>query len=111
MPLVLSSSSWMWRSTSIPRDFLTFQKVMKDGDKLFLVRTSIVNDELKAPVKKYVRGDMIFQAFMCEAVAEGTKLTFLCHADPCGNVPSMIYNVAAINQGYSALRAKKALEK
>ena len=39
-----------------------------------------------------------------------TQLTFLCHADPSGNVPAMIYNVAATNQGYSALRAKKALE-
>lgn len=93
------------------RDFLMYQKAFVEGDKCYLVRTSIVNDEIKAPVKKYVRANMFFQAFVSEPCEEGTKLTFLCHADPSGNVPAMIYNVAAINQGYSALRAKQALEK
>jgi hypothetical protein len=64
------------------------------------------------PVAKgAVRGNMVFQAFIVEPDPVGSKLTFLCHAEPNGSVPSAIYNTAATNQGYSALRIKNALEK
>jgi hypothetical protein len=53
---------------------------------------------------------MVFQAFLIEPDAVGTKLTFLCHAEPNGSIPAMVYNAAVTNQGYSALRTKKALE-
>lgn len=93
------------------RDFLMYQKVFKEGDKRYLLRTSIVNDALKPPHKSYVRANMHFQAFVMEPCPDGCKLTFLCHADPSGSVPAMIYNAAASNQGRSALRFKQALEK
>lgn len=92
------------------RDFLMYQKVFTEGDKRYLVRTSIVNDSIKPVDKNYVRANMFFQAFVMEPADGGCKLTFLCHADPSGSIPAMVYNVAAVNQGRSALRFKQALE-
>jgi hypothetical protein len=92
------------------REFLMFQRTYREGDKLYLVRTSVDNDAVVPPAKGTVRGNMVFQAFIVEPDAAGTKLTFLCHAEPNGSIPAMVYNAAVTNQGYSALRAKKALE-
>jgi hypothetical protein len=92
------------------REFLMFQRVFREGDKLFLVRTSVDNEALVPPAKGTVRGNMVFQAFIVEPDPAGSKLTFLCHAEPNGSIPSALYNAAATNQGYSALRFKKALE-
>ena len=92
------------------RDFLMYCKFFRDGDKVSLVRTSIVNDSLVPVNKKYVRANMLFQGFVCEPCPEGTKLTFLAHGDPCGSVPAMVYNAAAVKQGYSAVRIKEQCE-
>ena len=94
------------------RDFLMYCKVFKeDNGMVSIVRTSIVNDGLMPNNKKYVRGNMIFQAYVCEPIENGkTKLTFVVHADPAGSVPAMIYNTAVIKQGYSAVKIKDALE-
>jgi hypothetical protein len=93
------------------RDFLMFTRIFVEGPISYLVRTSIVNDAIAPPKKGLVRGNMFFQAFVVEPDPAGTKLTFVCHADPAGSVPAMIYNTAVNNQGLSALRVKKALEK
>ena len=104
--IVVESSSRLVTS----RDFLMYAKFFRDGDKVSLVRTSVVNDSIVPVNKKYVRANMFFQAFVCEPCEAGTKLTFICHADPCGSVPAMIYNAAALKQGNSALRIKEAVE-
>ena len=94
-----------------PRDFLMYQKMgERDGSK-FLVRTSIDNQEMRPTANGSVRANMFFQCFICEKVDDNnTKLTFICHADPAGSIPAMVYNFAATNQGYSVLRMKKEIE-
>jgi hypothetical protein len=93
------------------RDFLMFQRTFVEGDKSYLVRTSIVNDALAPANPKAVRGTMHFQVFVVAPDGDGASLIFLCHADPAGSIPAAVYNLAVANQGYSALRAKNALEK
>jgi hypothetical protein len=93
------------------RDFLMFERSFVEGSTSYFVRTSVVNDAVVPPKKGLVRGNMFFQAFIVEPDPAGTKLTFVCHADPAGSIPAMIYNTAVNNQGYSVLRVKKALEK
>ena len=93
-----------------PREFLTFQRMIHKDNKIALVRTSIENDEIQKPQKGYVRGNMFFQAFVVEPEGDKSKLTFIVHADPCGKVPSAIYNSAATGQGMSALHIKEEVE-
>ncbi|OHS96393.1 hypothetical protein TRFO_37461 [Tritrichomonas foetus] len=95
-----------------PREFLMYQKLTRRDGKIALIRTSIENDDIQKTAKGNVRGNMHFQAFIAESVNDSTtKLCFVCHADPCGKIPSMVYNSAATNQGYSALRLKRDIEK
>lgn len=76
-----------------PREFLSFQKIAYKDGKIALVRTSIKNKALHGNTKGYVRGKIHFQAFIAEDNGNNTtKLTFLGHADPCGNIPAVLYN-------------------
>lgn len=76
-----------------PREFLSFQKIAYKDGKIALVRTSIKNKALHKNTKGYVRGKIYFQAFIAEDNGDNTtKLTFLGHADPCGNIPAVFYN-------------------
>lgn len=94
-----------------PREFLSFQKIAHRDGKVALVRTSIENEALHGNGKGYVRGKIIFHAFIAEADGDNkTKLTFLGQADPCGSIPAMIYNAVASGQGYKVGAIKKEAE-
>ena len=93
------------------RDFLMYQKSTNKDGLFLLVRTSINNEEMRKVAKGCVRGNMFFQSFICEKTGDNqTKLTFLCHADPSGSIPAMVYNMAATKQGLAALRIKREVE-
>jgi hypothetical protein len=109
-----SHSSVMYISLESPgalisgRDFLLsrfFYRV--SGDRYAWVHTSIVNDALVPPAKGVVRGEMIFQAYVLDAIPEGGKLTFVVHADPKGSVPGWAYNATLLGQGYAAKGIRK----
>lgn len=95
-----------------PREFLTYQKVINRDGKIVLVRTSIDNDELHGVGEGYVRGRLHFQAYIAESIKENkTKLTFIEFADPCGNIPSLLYNTFLINRSFSNVCSiKKEIE-
>ncbi|KAK8839666.1 hypothetical protein M9Y10_032037 [Tritrichomonas musculus] len=94
-----------------PREFLSFQKIAHKDGKVALVRTSIVNEALHGNTKGYVRGNIVFHAFIAEADGDNkTKLTFLGQADPCGSIPAMVYNAIASHQGYKVGSIKKEAE-
>lgn len=96
-----------------PRDYLLFRRhYSRDGKEIY-VHHSISCDEVKAPVSGKVRANMIFQAFIAEAIDENTsKMTFLAHCDPCGSMPAFAFNMAVTKQGYAARGMRNmALEK
>ena len=89
------------------RDFLMYRRVTIKGNRHILLQVSVVNDKIMPPVNKVVRGNMFFQGLIAEKVDDNnTKLTFICHADPAGSIPATVYNMAAMKQGYAALRVR-----
>jgi hypothetical protein len=91
------------------RDFLTYRKHFEENGKHYFMQTSIVNDDIKAPVKGFVRANISFNALIVEQHPKGAKLVFIAHADPCGSVPSMIYNSVSIKQGYTLQKLKDSM--
>jgi hypothetical protein len=91
------------------RDFLIFERIFRDGEKTFLVRKSIVDDSILAPVRGCVRGTLLYQAYVIEPGWCGTQLTFVGDADPRGDVHRVIYDNAMMKQARSVLRAKGVL--
>lgn len=90
------------------RDFLMYRRLYNKDGKYISLNVSIVNDDIMPEQKGRVRAHMHFQAFIMEQInPETVRLTFMCHADPKGSVPAMVYNSAAVGQGYSA---KKILD-
>jgi hypothetical protein len=90
------------------RDFLLSRFFYRVSDSRYAwVHTSIVNDALLPAVKGFVRGEMIFQAYVLDALPDGGKLTFVVHADPKGSVPAWAYNATLLGQGYAAKGIRK----
>ena len=92
------------------RDFLLYRRLYKHEGSIYVLNVSIENDELKPEVKGNVRGNMTFQTFIIEKDPQNPEnhlLSFVVHADPKGSIPIMVYNSAAISQGYTAKSIKK----
>lgn len=88
------------------RSFLLYRHVYNDNGTIYFNNCTVKCDEIAPENSNYVRGIMHFQGFIIEpthdAGHEGEiKLYFLVHADPCGNIPAMIYNNVSINQGFA----------
>ena len=92
-----------------PRSILMFRKVVPIDDKYILLQFSVDNDAVHPKDSKYVRANMFFQANVVipdPADPNKCKVIFVCHCDPCGSVPAMLYNTSAMKQGYAALRVR-----
>lgn len=93
-----------------PREFLSFQKIAYKDGKVALVRTSIKNKKLHRKTEGYVRGKIFFQAFIAEDIGNNnTKLTFLGHADPCGNIPAVFYNKHITKATFLVMKENKIM--
>jgi hypothetical protein len=92
-----------------PRDFVLSRFLFRiSDDRLVYFHISIDNAQLAPPNKDFVRGEMLFQGYVIDKLADGNvKLTFLAQADPKGSIPAWAYNSTAMKQGYVAKAIRK----
>lgn len=96
------------------RDFLMYRKYYEKEGKHFFVHVSVEHPELHQPTKEFVRARILLQVFIADQDpdnANATRLRFVVHADPAGSVPAMVYNMTAVNQGYSVKKIYDELVK
>jgi hypothetical protein len=102
--------SYMNPKTKIitPRDFLIFRRKYESDGRVVQLAASIEDDQLKPPVKGFIRGVMTFQASIFEKVDEGkTKVTFLGHFDPNDSISTFLLNTMAKRQGEMMKKVKQ----
>lgn len=95
------------------RDFLMYRRYYEKDGKYYIVNVSVEHPDFPAK-DGFVRAKILIQVYIADVDpehADAVRLRFIVHADPCGSVPSMIYNVTATNQGYAIKKIHDKLVK
>ncbi|KAH0794035.1 PCTP-like protein [Histomonas meleagridis] len=81
------------------RDFVMIRKYYEKDGRHYYICVSIDDDKIRPPSKNLVRGKILCNATVIEAEGDGTRVSFIAHADPAGSIPAAIYNMASLKQG------------
>lgn len=84
------------------RDFVVYRKFKKmDGLGTFLCVSIDDDEELVPKSSNFVRAVLFFEGYIGKQVGDDVELAYLVHSDPKGDIPAIVYNQVATNQGYS----------
>ncbi|KAH0786166.1 PCTP-like protein [Histomonas meleagridis] len=81
------------------RDFVMIRKYFQKDGIHYYICVSIDDDQVRPVSKNLVRAKMLCNAIVLEPSGQNTKVSFICHADPAGAIPSKVYNMVSLKQG------------